>query len=449
MVILEGRESLGGTWDLFRYPGIRSDSDMHTLGYNFKPWTEAKAIADGPAIRAYIEETAREDGTLEKIRFNTRVVGLDWSDADSQWTVQANTADGDAVYRAKFVMMCSGYYSYDEGYKPDFPNEAAFKGKIIHPQFWEQDLDYADKKIVVIGSGATAMTIVPEMAKTAAKVVLLQRSPTYVVSQNSQDGLANGLRRFLPDMWAYNLIRFRNIRRQAITYWLMRRFPKWWKAFLLNMVRKDLNDPTLMEPHLTPRYDPWDQRICLVPDADLFGALNDGTAEIVTDTIDSFTENGIKLNSGDTLEADIIVTATGLNMKIGDGIIFSVNGETLNMPDRIAYKGTMFSDIPNLAAVFGYVNASWTLRADLISAYVARLVNHMDTQGLVKCVPIAADGMATQSYLPSFTSGYVKRAAPFLPKQGMEKPWTADQNYDKDRQAFLRAPLDDGALIFS
>ncbi len=370
--ILEGREAIGGTWDLFRYPGIRSDSDMHTLGYDFKPWTEAKAIADGPSIRNYVRETADEHGVAGHIRFGHKVTSAAWDSETALWTVEAvHAATGKTkTFTTNFYFACSGYYSYAEGHRPDFENEAAFQGDIVHPQFWPEDLDYSGKKVVIIGSGATAVTLVPEMAKTAAHVTMLQRSPTYVVSRPAKDKVANALRAVLPDMWAYNLTRARNILFQRYFYHLTRTKPEKTKERILNMVREELGPDFDVETHFTPAYNPWDQRLCLVPDSDLFHALRDGSASVATDHIDRFTETGIALKSGATLDADIIVVATGLKLEMLGGVKLTVDGATVDIGVTVTYRGAMFSGVPNLASVFGYINASWTLKADLISGYV-------------------------------------------------------------------------------
>ncbi len=381
--ILEAREDIGGTWDLFRYPGIRSDSDMHTLGYRFRPWTEAKSIADGPSILRYVRDTAREGGIERQIRLNHRVVGAEWSSADARWTVDAERTDtGETVtLTCGFLFVNSGYYRYDEGYTPEFPGLDSFGGEVIHPQHWPEDLDYAGKRVVVIGSGATAMTLVPALAKEAAEVTMLQRSPTYVVSMPGEDGIANLLRRHLPDRVVYPIVRWKNVALQGLSYRLSRRRPELMKKLLRRGVVKALPPGYDVDTHFKPRYNPWDQRLCLVPDADLFEALGDGSAEIVTDRIATFTADGIELESGRELKADVVVTATGLNLLFLGGIRVSVDGEEPDMARALTYKGMMLSDFPNFAFTLGYTNASWTLKADLTSEYVCRLLNHMDAGG--------------------------------------------------------------------
>ncbi|MDA0338680.1 MAG: NAD(P)/FAD-dependent oxidoreductase, partial [Proteobacteria bacterium] len=376
--VLEGRNAIGGTWDLFRYPGIRSDSDMHTLGYSFKPWTDAKAIADGPSIRAYVQETADENGITENIRFHSLVKSASWSTPDATWTVEMEHAETDerSTMTCNFLSMCSGYYSYQEGFTPEFEGIDNYKGKIVHPQKWPEDLDYKGKKVIVIGSGATAMTLVPAMADKVEHITMVQRSPTYVASRPAEDAIANTLRKFLPSKTAYNLTRWKNTTRQQMVYNKTRTEPEKVKAMLLKLAREELTDDYVKE-HFTPSYNPWDQRLCLIPDNDLFNAINAGKASVVTETIDYFTEKGLRLSSGEELEADIIVTATGLNMVTLGGMDISVDGAQVNFADTWTYKGMMYSDVPNLVTTFGYINASWTLRADLTSEYVCRVLNHM------------------------------------------------------------------------
>ncbi|MEJ2089434.1 MAG: NAD(P)/FAD-dependent oxidoreductase [Gammaproteobacteria bacterium] len=383
--ILEGRDAIGGTWDLFRYPGIRSDSDMHTLGYDFKPWTEAKALAAGPSLLKYVNETADENGIREHIRFNHKVQSAAWSTDSASWTVTAERADTSETTElsCNFLYMCGGYYSYQEPYDAGFEALGidTFKGQIVHPQFWPEDLDYRGKKVVVIGSGATAMTLVPAMAETGAEVTMLQRSPTYVVSRPDRDRIANALRKFLPEKWAYAITRFKNVRFQDYMYRQTRINPEKVKDRLLGWVREAIGEENT-EKHFTPKYNPWDQRLCLIPNDDLYNVITNGTAKVVTDTIESFTESGIKLASGDELEADIIVTATGLKLVVLSEVAFRVDGKDVHWPDTIAYKGMMYSDIPNMVQTFGYINASWTLRADITAQYVCRLLNRMDELGM-------------------------------------------------------------------
>ena len=383
--ILEARQSMGGTWDLFRYPGIRSDSDMHTLGYRFKPWRQAKSIADGPSILSYVRrETAAEYGVDQHIRYNHLAKAAAWSSEDAAWTVEAERADtGETVkITCNFLYMCQGYYSYRQGFSPEFEGLDQFKGQIVHPQQWPEDLDYAGKKVVVIGSGATAVTLVPAMAKEAGHIVMLQRSPTYVVSRPEKDALANRLRAVLPERWAYAITRWKNTTLGGMMYRRVRAEPEKAKAMIINMVRKELGPDYDVETHFTPRYNPWDQRLCLVPNADLFEAIRAGKASVVTDHIETFTEKGILLKSGQELEADIIVTATGLNLVVLGDMTFQVDGAPVAFNQTWTYKGMMYSGVPNLVSTFGYINASWTLRADLTSEYVCRVLNsYMGQEG--------------------------------------------------------------------
>lgn len=432
-VILEGRARTGGTWDLFRYPGIRSDSDMYTLGYSFKPWTQAKAIADGPAILAYLDETAREHGIDRHIRTDHRVVAASWSTPDARWTVtvERGAAKERVEFTCNFLFMCSGYYKYDAGYLPEFAGREAFAGTIVHPQHWPQGLDYAGKRVVVIGSGATAVTLVPELAKTAAQVTMLQRSPTYIVSRPAEDGIANWLRRWLPGRLAYRLTRIKNIAMGQLFYRLARRNPDKTRDKIVAMVREELGPDYDVATHFTPRYNPWDQRICLVPDADLFAAIRDGKAAVVTDHIDRFERDGIRLKSGDLLPADIIVTATGLDLQLMGGVPFTVDGARVDPAQSLGYKAMMYSDIPNLASSFGYTNASWTLKSDLTCAYVCRLLNAMERRGMRQVTPRVGAEVTREAFL-DFTSGYVQRAIDRFPKQGDKRPWRVHQNYTLD-----------------
>ncbi len=449
--ILEAREDIGGTWDLFRYPGIRSDSDMHTLGYRFRPWTEAKAIADGPSILRYVRDAAREGGIESKIRLRHRVVDAEWSSADARWTVDAERADtGETVtLTCGFLFVNSGYYRYDEGYTPDFPGLDGFAGEVIHPQHWPEDLDYAGKRVVVIGSGATAMTLVPALAKDAARVTMLQRSPTYVVSMPGEDGLANLLRRCLPDRVVYPIVRWKNVALQGISYRLSRRRPELMKKLLRRGVVRALPPGYDVDTHFKPRYNPWDQRLCLVPDADLFEALGNGSAEIVTDRIATFTADGIELESGRELKADVVVTATGLNLLFLGGMRVSIDGEEPDMARALTYKGMMLSGFPNFAYTLGYTNASWTLKADLTSEYVCRLLNHMGARGHRICTPEVNDPSVTEEPLLDFTSGYVLRSIDQLPKQGSKEPWKLRQNYPVDLRMLRHGPIADGVIRFS
>ena len=433
--ILEGRDAIGGTWDLFRYPGIRSDSDMYTLGYNFKPWEEAKAIADGPSIRKYIVETAAEHDVQKHIHFGHKVKAADWDSATARWTVTTAQSDGStAHFTCNFLYMCSGYYSYAQGYKPEWPGEASFKGHIIQPQFWPENLDYTGKKVVIIGSGATAVTLVPAMAATAAHVTMLQRSPTYMVSAPGTDRIANVLRKILPAKLAYDIVRWKNISFGMWFYKQTRKHPAKVRANLLGRLQKLLPDGYDMAKHLTPKYNPWDQRLCLIPDADLFEAIKANKAEIVTETIEAFEPAGIRLTSGDLLEADIIVAATGLKLEALGGMAVSVDGQPRRVADTLSYKGMMFSGIPNLAVSFGYINASWTLRSDLIAEYVARLLVHMRAKGVAIATPTPAPGVEPERLAMDMTSGYVQRGADALPRSGNRAPWMVTANYKLDKQ---------------
>jgi len=449
--ILEGREAIGGTWDLFRYPGIRSDSDMYTLGYNFKPWTNAKAIADGPSILEYVRETAKEYGVEDHIRYRHKVKRASWDSQAARWTVEAEHGDAGAVARftCSFLFMCSGYYNYEHGYLPEWDGYDDFKGRIVHPQFWPEDLDYSGKRVVVIGSGATAMTIVPEMAKGAAHVTMLQRSPTYVVSRPAEDAIANGLRKFLPAKAAYGVTRWKNVVLQNYFYGLTRKQPEKAKERLVGMVREALGPDYDVETHFTPRYNPWDQRLCLIPDADLYNAINSGKASVVTDHIERFTEKGITLKSGETLEADIIVTATGLDLIVLGGIDLTVDGARVDMSKALTYKGMMYENVPNLASAFGYTNASWTLKADLTCEYVCRLINYMDAHGMKQATPRNSDPTITPAPWLDFSSGYVQRAMAKFPKQGSRLPWALHQNYFKDIKLLRRGRIDDAEMEFS
>ncbi|WP_425997705.1 flavin-containing monooxygenase [Caulobacter sp. DWR1-3-2b1] len=446
--ILEGRDAIGGTWDLFRYPGIRSDSDMYTLGYSFKPWRQAKAIADGPSILNYVRETAAEHGVDRKIRYGHHVKRASWSSDTATWTVEAEHVGQIVSVSCNFLYMCAGYYDYAAGYTPDFAGIESFGGRVVHPQFWPEDIDYAGKKVVVIGSGATAVTLVPEMAKTASHVTMLQRSPTYVVSRPAEDPVANWLRAKLPAMTAYGITRWKNVLMQMLFFNVARKKPEKTKAQLIELVRSHLGPDYDVATHFTPRYNPWDQRLCLVPDADLFDALKAGSASVVTDHIETFTPTGLKLKSGKTLDADIVVTATGLQMQLLSGMEVVVDGKVADLSKSMSYKGMMFSDVPNLASAFGYTNASWTLKADLTSEYVCKLLNHMDRKGLAYCVPrLDETGMDVEPWL-DFSSGYVQRAMEKFPKQGVKKPWKAYQNYALDLMALKLGKVEDGTMRF-
>jgi len=449
--ILEAREDLGGTWDLFRYPGIRSDSDMHTLGYRFRPWTSSKTIADGESILEYVRATARDGGIDEKIRFGHRVVRAEWSSAEARWTVEAERTDtGEPVsLTCSYLWICSGYYRYDEGFTPELEGRERFGGEIVHPQRWPEDLDYAGKRVVVIGSGATAVTLVPAMAEQAAQVTMLQRSPTYIASLPAEDPVAGRLRRILPAKAVYRLVRWKNVLLQTSFYQLSRRRPETVKKLIRRGVERALPPGYDVDKHFKPRYNPWDQRMCLVPNGDLFAAIREGSAAVVTDTIEAFTERGIKLDSGEELEADVIVTATGLNLLFLGGVELVVDGEPVDLPRTMTYKGMMLSGVPNCAFTVGYTNASWTLKADLTSEYVCRLLAHMDAHGYAKSVPEITDPTVEEAPLLDFTSGYVLRSLDQFPKQGSKEPWRLRQNYVFDLRAIRRGPIDDGAMQFS
>ncbi len=453
-VILEGRDSLGGTWDLFKYPGVRSDSDMHTLGFSFKPWTEAKSIADGPSILKYLKQTVSQFGIDKHIRYGQLVTKAQWSTDDAQWTVTStNKATGATnTYTCSFLFMCSGYYSYKKGHTPEFVGRERFKGTIVHPQEWPTDLDYTGKRVVVIGSGATAVTIVPSMADKAQHVTMLQRSPTYMVSRPDHDVLANRMRKVLPPKMAYNLTRFKNTWRQQLVYNKTRTDPNKVKQLLLGGIQLELGADYDIAKHFTPNYNPWDQRLCLVPNGDFFKAMREGKASVVTDHIASFTETGIQLASGEHLEADIIVTATGLELVTLGEMDFFVDGNQVDFAKTWTYKGFAYSDIPNLASTFGYINASWTLRSDLTAEYVCRLLNHMRKKGVVQCTPRLREqdrNMNERPWIDGFSSGYMQRMMHRMPRQGDHEPWINPQNYRRDKKMFKHSPIDDGVMQFT
>ena len=453
-VILEGRDDIGGTWDLFRYPGVRSDSDMHTLGYSFKPWTAEKSIADGPSILQYLRDTVREFGIDRHIRFGHQIASAEWSTENAQWTVNGQRKDtGEAVsLTCGYLFMCSGYYSYKGGYTPEFAGVDNFKGQIVHPQAWPEDLDYAGKRVVVIGSGATAMTLIPAMADTAEHVTMLQRSPTYVVAAPDRDAVANAMRKVLPNKLAYKLTRKKNVAFQQMIYKRTRTQPEKVKANLIGRVSKALGPEYDVAQHFTPTYNPWDQRLCLVPNGDLFTAIKSGKASVVTDQIDTFTETGIRLQSGEVLTADIVITATGLNMVTLGEMQFVVDDEPVDFAKTWTYKGFAYSGVPNLASSFGYVNASWTLRADLTCEYVCRLLNHMETTGTVECTPRLRTedaNMPERPWIDSFTAGYMQRMMHMFPRQGDREPWINTQSYTRDKKMFRTGQLEDGAMQFT
>jgi monooxygenase len=452
--LLEARDVIGGTWDLFRYPGVRSDSDMFTLSYPFHPWTGPDSIADGPSILAYIRETAAAYGIDRHIRFGHRVVRASWSSPDSRWTVKAESGPDrrPVTYTCSFLYICSGYYSYAGGHVVDFPGQDRFQGRIVHPQQWPDDLDHRDRTIVVIGSGATAVTLLPALAKRAAHVTMLQRSPGYIVSMPRRDAVADRLRAMLPEKAAYRVVRGKNVVLSTLMYHLCRRWPERMAKVMRAGVARRLPGTVPLDPHFVPRYKPWDQRVCLVPDADLFDALSDGRAGVVTGEIDTFTEDGVRLRSGEELRADIIVTATGLEMVAFGQISLVVDGAAVDPGRMLVYKGMMFSGVPNLAWCVGYTNASWTLRSDLISRYVCRLLDHMDRHGYAKCLPYAdpADpSLVSSRPIVDLTSGYVRRAAGIMPKQGARRPWFLRQNYLRDLVVTRLGRVDDEAMRFS
>ncbi len=443
--ILEARDAIGGTWDLFRYPGIRSDSDMYTLGYSFRPWEDAKAIADGPSIRSYVRDTASDHGVVDSIRFHHRVVSAEWSSEDARWTVEAERTDtGESVrLTCSFLYGCTGYYRYDEGYSPKFEGVERFGGPIVHPQHWPEDLDYAGKRVVVIGSGATAVTLVPAMSESAAHVTMLQRSPSYVVTLPAEDPIANFFRRVLPSKAAYAVTRWKNVLLTMVSFQLSRRRPELAKKLIRRGVVKHLPAGYEVDLHFKPSYNPWQQRMCLVPDSDLFEAIAGGGASIVTDSIETFTETGLKLASGAELEADVIVTATGLNMLLFGGIDVTVDGEQVDFSKTVAYKGMMICGVPNLAIALGYTNASWTLKCDLTAKYVCRLLNHMDEHGHSIATPLPpGPSLPTEPFI-DFNSGYVLRSIDALPRQGATSPWRLHQNWFRDVQLLKRGPVDD------
>lgn len=451
--IVEQRKDMGGTWDLFRYPGIRSDSDMHTLGYRFKPWLHEKTIADGPAIHEYVHQTAEEFGINPHIHFGHRVLSANWSSSEARWHVRAKSVDGgpDRHFAARFLFMCAGYYDYDEGYKPDFPGEKDFGGQIVHPQHWPEGLDYVGKKVVVIGSGATAVTIVPVMAANGADVTMLQRTPTWMASRPARDPFANNLRKVLPEKLAYAITRFKNIWWQRIVYSKARKDPASVGQKLLDMAREELPGDIDIGKHFTPPYGPWEQRLCLIPDSDMFKAISSGKAKVVTDHIDRFTKTGIQLKSGQHLDADIIVTATGLNLVTMGKTDISVDGQKVNFGERYNYKGVMFSNVPNFASVFGYINASWTLKTDIVADYVCRLLWAMDDKNALVATPRLEDnhGMPQLPFVSDFSSGYFARSFDKLPKNGDRHPWRVLQDYAAEKKILTQDAIVDGVMVFS
>ncbi len=449
--IFESREALGGTWDLFRYPGIRSDSDMHTLGFSFRTWDGAKAIADGPAILEYIRDTARHYGIDRKIRLGHRVERASWSSKTARWTVEARRADTGEIVTAtcRFLMMCSGYYDYAGGYTPELPGIERFQGRVVHPQKWTDDVDYTGKRVVVIGSGATAVTLVPELAKKATRVTMLQRSPTYILARPAVDRVARGLDRVLPSKVAYDLTRWKNVLLGMAFFKFARRYPARAKKMVVNEVRKALGPDHDVGTHFTPRYGVWDQRVCLAPDGDFFAAMKEDRVDVVTDHIETFTETGLRLCSGKQLDADLIVTATGLKLLLLGDVKLTVDGERIDVGKTMNYRGAMLSDVPNLAIALGYTNASWTLKCDLVCEYVCRLLNHMQERGYDKCVARVKERSTEEEPLLDFSSGYVQRSIALLPKQGKKAPWRLYQNYLLDLLGLRYGGIEDGVIELS
>ncbi len=448
--ILERRENMGGTWDLFKYPGIRSDSDMFTLGFRFKPWTSAKAIADGPSILAYIKDAAAENGIDKNIRYSHQVTAAEWSDADNRWTVTIDTGAEEISMTCSFLFATTGYYNYDQGYSPTFPGSEDFAGTIVHPQHWPEDLDYTGKKIVVIGSGATAITLIPALINSGAgHVTMLQRSPSYVGSLPDVDPIAEQVNKLLPEKAAHVVNRWQAILFSTAQYQLARKFPKFMRKTLLTMAQRRLPEGYDVEKHFGPRYNPWDERLCLAPNGDLFKTISKGNADVVTDTIERFVPEGIKLNSGEVLDADIIVTATGLNLRLFGGAAIRRNGEPVDLTKSMSYKGMMLSGMPNMAFTIGYTNASWTLKADLVSEFVCRVLNYMDENGFDTVVPEHPGDFVDERPLMDFTPGYVLRALDTLPKAGSKAPWKLKQNYFLDVRMIRQGKVDDEALHFT
>ncbi|MES1924283.1 NAD(P)/FAD-dependent oxidoreductase [Salinisphaera sp. T31B1] len=448
--LVERRASLGGTWDLFRYPGIRSDSDMFSFGYRFRPWQEPRILSDGGSIREYLAETAREFDVERHIHFGRKTTRAQWSSDQACWTVttESETNGERERWQCRYLVLGTGYYRYDEGFTPEFPGRAEFKGRFVHPQQWPEDLDYSGKKVVVIGSGATAITLVPAMAEDAAHVTMLQRSPTYILSLPAVDTISSQLQRILPKSWVFRMARERNIGLQRLIYIVCRRYPRLMRKLLLASVRAQVGRDVDMR-HFSPDYNPWDQRLCVVPNGDLFKTLRSDRASIVTDEIDCLTENGIRLKSGTLIEADIIVSATGLNMEMLGGIELVKDGERQNPNEHMTYKGVLVEGLPNLAAIFGYTNASWTLKADIAAAYMCRLIRHMDSRGYRSATPRAIDAIAEdRSVMDSLNAGYVKRASAKLPRQGDRLPWRVLNHYRRDRKMLVESPIEDGVLRF-
>jgi len=453
-LLLESRQAIGGTWDLFRYPGIRSDSDMHTLGYSFKPWVSKKSIADGPDILSYVREAATENAIDQHIRYGHRLISASWCSKQSLWTLEIRQSDSEDPVQmtCNFLYMCAGYYNYDQPHDPQFPEVESFKGTLVHPQFWPEDLDYQDKRVVIIGSGATAMTLLPAMTDKAKQVTMLQRSPTYVLTRPSEDRFANGLRKILPAAWAYTITRIINTVSQEILFKQSQAFPKIAKRFFIGQVRRKLGKSYDVDRHFTPKYFPWDQRLCLVPDDDMFNAINAGGADVVTDHIKRFTKTGIELETGEHLDADIIVSATGLKLLVMGGVTFTVDGDNIDFSKKTTYKGLMVSDVPNMVSIFGYINASWTLRADLAAVWVCRALNHMSNTQTNKVVPVVPDAikdLPTKDWITDFPAGYMQRSMHLQPRQRDQAPWINSQNFRKERVLFGESLTSDKALHFS
>ena len=448
--ILEAREAMGGTWDLFRYPGVRSDSDMYTLGYDFRPWTDAKSIADGDTILNYIQEVSREHGIDQHIRYSHRIKSAAWSSTEARWALHIVQGPGQHPIElsCNFFFVCGGYYNYEHGYTPDFAGLDHFKGQIVHPQKWTPDIAYAGKKVVIIGSGATAVTLVPALSKTAAHVTMLQRSPTYVMSRPAHDSTANWLNKHVPSKLAYAITRWKNVLLGMLFFKLSKSQPERIKNMIIKGVEAAMRSGFDVKKHFTPNYKPWDQRVCLVPNADLFKAIRNGAASVVTDHIKNFEENGIRLASGEFLEADLVVTATGLDLLALGGIQIQVDGVTVDLPKTITYKGLMLNGVPNMAYAMGYTNASWTLKSDLTCHYVVRVLKHMVAQKKRQCMPVLIDPTIEPENWIDFTSGYVQRSLDKFPKQGNKKPWKLQQNYVLDIFALRYGALDDGTLLF-
>ncbi len=447
--IIEARGDLGGTWDLFKYPGIRSDSDLFTFGYEFKPWKEKKAIADGRSIKAYVEETAAENGIKERIRFLTRVVDIDWQSDKNYWriTLKSEESGQHEHIAARWIFNASGYYRYDKGYAPHFKGQSQFNGQIVHPQHWPEDLEYENKRVVVIGSGATAVTLVPALAKSASHVTMLQRTPSYVLPVPVDDPIAKHLRAWFSEDTAFKAARWFNIAKQRWVYAFSQRFPHRARKIIRSLNAKMLPEGYPVDIHFNPPYNPWEQRLCAVPGGDLFESISKGKASVATDTIDTFTETGIKLDSGQHIEADIIVTATGLNLLPLGGIVPKIDGEAVSLPECVTYKGMLLSGVPNFAIAVGYTASSWTLKIGLLCEHFTRLLNHMEEHGFTQCTPVADPNMETQPLL-NFGAGYIQRSLEQLPRQGMQFPWSMSFNYAQDVKIFRKGRVDDPALKF-